>query len=166
MMPADGGVVVNGWTILIHPLLLDELEALVATVERLRAKDRKTYRQKRPTKQLAAILKLIIEVVPSDPSRPEYRQGGTLGADYKHWFRAKFAQQYRLFFRYSAKDRILVFAWVNDEQSLRAYGSKSDAYATFARMLGRGNPPDDWDALLQAARRDTTRKDRLLKAKR
>jgi toxin YhaV len=166
MIPAGDGVVVNGWTILLHPLLLDELEDLIAAVERLRAKDRKAYRQKRPTKKLAAILKLILEVVPGDPSRPEYRQGGTLGADYKHWFRAKFAQQYRLFFRYSAKDRILVFVWVNDEQSLRAYGSKSDAYVTFAKMLGRGNPPDDWDALIRVAQRDTTRKDRLLKGKR
>ena len=34
--------------------------------------------------------------------RPEYRQGGTLGDDRKHWFRAKFLQQYRLFFRYRA----------------------------------------------------------------
>ena len=34
--------------------------------------------------------------------RPEYRQGGTLGDDRKHWFRAKFFQQYRLFFRYRA----------------------------------------------------------------
>jgi len=166
MTTAGDGMVVDGWTILIHPLLLGELQDLVATVERLRAKDRRTYRQKRSTKKLAAILKLILEVVPGDPSRPEYRHGGTLGPDYRHWFRAKFAQQYRLFFRYSAKDRILIFVWVNDEQSLRAYESRSDAYATFAKMLGRGNPPDDWDALVKATRREAVRQDRLLKGKR
>lgn len=27
--------------------------------------------------------------IPVDPARPEYRQGNTLGDDYKHWFRAK-----------------------------------------------------------------------------
>jgi 6-phosphofructokinase 1 len=45
------------------------------------------------------------------------RQGGTLGEEYKHWFRAKFLQQFRLFFRYqqSAGAKIIVLAWVNDE---------------------------------------------------
>jgi hypothetical protein len=31
--------------------------------------------------------------------RDNYRQGGTLGEEYKHWFRAKFLQQFSLFFR-------------------------------------------------------------------
>jgi toxin YhaV len=78
----------------------------------------------------------------------EYRQGGTLGAEYKHWFRAKFFQQYRLFFRYHLASRVIVFAWVNDDSTLRAYDSKTDAYQVFGRMLRRGKPPDDWDALL------------------
>jgi toxin YhaV len=33
---------------------------------------------------------------------------------------------------------------------LRAYGSKSDAYAVFARMLASGQPPDSWDKLMAA----------------
>jgi toxin YhaV len=41
---------------------------------------------------------------------------------------------------------------VNDENSLRTYGAKTDAYAVFAAMLATGNPPDDWHALLAAAR--------------
>ena len=43
----------------------------------------------------------------------------------KHWFRAKFFQQYRLFFRYHAGSKVVVFAWVNDENTLRSSGSKS-----------------------------------------
>lgn len=35
----------------------------------------------------------------------------------RHWFRAKFFQQYRLFFRYHRAQRIIVYAWVNDEQT-------------------------------------------------
>ena len=49
---------------------------------------------------MAATANLAFEVIPQDPSRTEYRQGNTLGADHRHWFRAKFVQQYRLFFRY------------------------------------------------------------------
>ena len=44
--------------------------------------------------------------------------------------------------------------WVNDEQTLRSSGSKSDPYAVFEKMLGRGNPPDEWSALVQASKQD------------
>jgi toxin YhaV len=49
---------------------------------------------------------------------------------------------------------VIVFAWVNDEQTLRSAGSKSDPYAVFEKMLGRGNPPDDWNALVTASHQD------------
>ena len=72
-----------------------------------------------------------------------------MGDDYKHWFRAKFFQQYRLFFRYHEPSKTIVYAWVNDEHSKRAYGSKTDAYRVFEKMLQSGSPPDDWQALLE-----------------
>ena len=40
---------------------------------------------------------------------------------------------------------------MNDDKTLRAYGSKTDAYATYKGMLEDGNPPDDFDALLKEA---------------
>lgn len=135
-------------------MFLDQVEALIGDVARQRAKDPVGYRNKNAAKRLAAIFKLIFQDIPQDPSRPEYRQGTTLGADYKHWFRAKFLGQYRLFFRYDAASRTIVYAWVNDEVTLRAYGSRTDAYSTFGKMLNGGNPPDDWDGLLKAAATD------------
>lgn len=145
-------VVVNGWTLFAHPLFLDQLDVLIAQVESLRRKDPAGYMRKNASKRLAAITKLAFEVIPQDPGRSEYRQGGTLGDDHKHWFRAKFFQQYRLFFRYHQDSRIIVFAWVNDEGTKRAYGSGDDAYLVFRRMLESGHPPDDWSALLAEAR--------------
>lgn len=68
-------------------------------------------------------------------ARPEYREGDTLGKEHKHWFRAKFLQQYRLFFRYSLADKTLVLVWVIDDQPKRTYDSRSDVYAVFRRML-------------------------------
>jgi toxin YhaV len=95
---------------------------------------------------------LMFEAIPVDPTRPEYRQGGTLGPARKHWFRAKFGGgRFRLFFRYSTSAKIIIFAWANDAQTLRTYGSKSDAYAVFKAMLDRGNPPEDWAALIAAS---------------
>ena len=104
----------------------------------------------RPT-DLAAIAKLAFDVIPQDPSRSEYRQGATLGTDRKHWFRAKFFQQYRLFFRYHAGAKMIVYAWVNDDDTKRAYESSDDAYRVFRKMLESGHPPDDWDQLLGQA---------------
>ena len=92
---------------------------------------------------------------------PECRQGGTLGDVDKHWFRAKFFQQYRLFFRYHAPSRIIVSAWVNDEDTRRAYESADDAYRVFRRMLGTGHPPDSWEALLAEARAEAVRLQQL-----
>lgn len=144
-------LVANGWQLFAHPLFLDQVEALVRQVERLQARDPRGYAKKNAAKRLAAIASLAFEIIPQDPSRTEYRQGGTLGEHRKYWHRAKFYQQYRLFFRYHQEQKIIVYAWVNDEDTRRAYGSRDDAYRVFTRMLERGNPPDDWDALLAQA---------------
>ncbi|UFW92018.1 type II toxin-antitoxin system YhaV family toxin (plasmid) [Bradyrhizobium barranii] len=164
---SDDTFEVNGWTIYAHPLFLDQLEAMIAAVEKARTKDPKGYKKKRAAKLLAAVLKAAFDDIPSDPTRDIYRQGSTLGDDYKHWFRAKFLQQFRLFFRYqqSADSKIIVLAWVNDDATLRAYDSANDAYAVFWKMLDRGNPPDTWKELLAAAS-DATAKRRLARSTR
>ena len=141
-------LVVNGWTVFAHPLFLDQLDDLTQQVEALKRKDPSGFIKKNATKRLAAIAKLAFEVIPQDPARPEYRQGNTLGEDHKHWFRAKFFQQYRIFFRYHAQSRVIVFAWVNDEDTKRACESGDDAYRVFRKMLEGGHPPDDWNQLL------------------
>ena len=141
--------VVNGWSVFAHPLFLAQLQSLTLQVEALKVKDPQGYLKKNATKRLAAIQKLAFNVIPQDPSRVEYRQGGTLGDEFKHWFRAKFFQQYRLFFRYHQQAKIIVLAWVNDK---RAYESSDDAYRVFRKMLESGRPPDDWDALLGQAK--------------
>lgn len=150
-------LVVNGRAIYAHPLFLDQLDALMAEVAARRARDPATWRSKNAAKRLAAILKLATEVIPANPAAPEFRQGDTLGRGRKHWFRAKFFQQYRLFFRYDGAAKVIVLAWVNDDATLRAYGSRSDAYLTFRAMLDGGAPPDDFDALLRAAAADNQR---------
>jgi toxin YhaV len=148
---------VNEWTLFAHPLFLDQLEALIAEVENLRVKDPKRYMERNASKRLAAIYKLTFEVIPQDPTRADYRLGNTLGEGHRHWFRAKFFQQYRLFFRYHRQSKIIVYSWVNDENTKRAYDSSDDTYRVFRRMLETGHPPDDWDELLAQARQGNER---------
>ena len=57
-----------------------------------------------------------------------------------------------VFFRFHSPSHILVYAWINDDDTLRAYGSKSDAYRTFQKMLDSGHPPETWDTLLKEAK--------------
>lgn len=149
---------VNGWTILLHPLFLDQLAAVAGDVQRARQKDPLTFRKKNSAKRLAAILKLAFEDIPQNPANPIYRQGSSLGADYTHWLRAKFFQQYRLFFRYDMRSEVIIYAWVNDDDTKRAYSSKTDAYVVFRGMLVSNNPPNDWVALQQACEADASRR--------
>jgi toxin YhaV len=134
-------LVVKGWQLFAHPLFLDQIEKLTAAAEQAKAKDPTGFQKTANAKVLAALRQLVFETIPSDPTRAEYRQSGTLGANRKHWFRTKFGgQRFRLFFRYNVAAKIIVFAWVNDADTLRAYGSKTDAYAVFRSMLDKGNP--------------------------
>ena len=144
---------VNGWALYGHPLFLGQLEKLTSAAEKAKAENPQIYATSANAKLLAQLQRLMFELIPIDPSRPEFRQGGTLGNNRKHWFRAKCGGgRFRLFFRYSSSAKIIIVAWVNDSETLRTYGSKSDAYAVFAKMLDTGNPPEDWAALMQAVK--------------
>jgi len=141
----ESPVVKNGWTLYAHPLILDQ-------IDRLKAKARREAEpQGDATKVLAWVAEAIFDTIPQDPTREMYRQGHTLGKDYTHWFRDHYAGRFRLFFRYSSAAKTIIFAWVNDDQSLRTYGAKNDAYAVFKGMLDGGNPPDKWEDLLKEA---------------
>lgn len=153
---------IHGWSVFAHPLFLAQLESLVQQVEALKLKDPAGYMKKNATKRLAAITRLAFDTIPQDPARTEYRQGSTLGGDHKHWLRAKFFQQYRLFFRYHAPSKVIVLAWVNDEDTKRAYESSDDAYRVFRKMLESGHPPNDWNQLLAAALAENQRLQRLV----
>lgn len=154
-------LVIHGWTVFAHPLFLAQLEVLAQQVEALQQKDPVGYNKKNASKRLAAITKLAFDVIPQDPARPEYRQGDTLGAEHKHWFRAKFFQQCRLFFRYHAPSKVIVLAWVNDKDTKHAFDRSDDAYRVFRKMLESGHPPDDWNQLLAEARAEGQRLQRF-----
>jgi toxin YhaV len=145
----------HGWTLLFHECLVEQLRKLKAAADRAGSADPTGFEANANVKLFRALGQLILETVPGDPSREEYRQGNTMGSTYRHWRRAKIGRRFRLFFRYDSKARVIVFAWVNDEQTLRSSGSKSDSYAVFRKMLDRGRPPDGWGALVAEARSES-----------
>lgn len=108
------------------------------------------------TKQAQRLKALTLAVwtkIPSNPSNPELRLGNALGKEHTHWFRDKFLQQYRVFFRYSTRSKIIAYGWVNDDETLRAYGLKTDAYLVFKKMLESGKVPNNWDELVAESKK-------------
>ncbi len=148
-----------GWTLLFHDCLIEQLHRLHDAKRRAQENDSEEFESNANVKLFRALSHLMLEVVPSDPARDEYRQGNTLGPAHRHWRRAKIGRRFRLFFRYDSKAKVIVYAWVNDEKTLRSSGSKSDPYTVFEKMLGRGSPPDDWTALVRTSNQDWSKPD-------
>ena len=147
----------HGWNLLFHDCLIEQLQKLEAAASRAKAQDPAGFESNANVKLFDALATLILEVVPRDPNRDEYRQGNTMGPAFRHWRRAKIGRRFRLFFRFDSKTKIIIFAWVNDEHTLRSSGAKTDPYIVFQKMLKSGHPPDDWDALLAASKSDWKR---------
>lgn len=142
----------NGWVLLGDNLFLDQIQILRSKVEKQKLASPNTWTSTSEAKRLRMIYKLTREIIPLDPSAIQFRLGKTLRSEYKHWRRAKFLQQYRLFFRYDSRAKIIIYSWFNDEETKRAYESSNDAYLTFEKMLDRGKPPTSWIELLDSAK--------------
>lgn len=164
MTDASAPVVANRWSIYGYPAFLDQFEKLVREVDSLKERDPENWQKKNASKRLAAIIKLVKFVIPAGPADPKFRLGRALGDTRSVWFRAKFCQQHRLFFRFHSAKRIIVLIWVNDMDSIRAYESKKDAYATFKKMLISGIIPDDFEQLLNEAKASSERFEHSLRS--
>jgi len=143
----------NGWTVYAYPLFDEQYDRLVERVEMARKVDPVGYLGLPAVKLLAIIDRYTDEVISANPGAPQFRLGNTLGKSNRHWFRAKFHERYCLFFRFSSKDKIIVYGWVNDESTLCKSGSKTDPYTLFQAMLKSGDPPAAMEQLLALSRK-------------
>ncbi|HEV3394915.1 MAG TPA: type II toxin-antitoxin system YhaV family toxin [Xanthobacteraceae bacterium] len=141
----------TGWQLYVHPAFSETFDALVAEVARLRSADPQRYTHHPKSKLLRRIVDLVETEIPRNPGAAEFSLGNTLGPAHRHWRRAKFLSRFRLFFRYSSKARVIIYAWVNDENTLRKAGGRNDPYSVFGGLLRRGQPPDDWATLAREA---------------
>ena len=145
-------LVINGWKIYVWSEFRDRWEAMRKRVETLRATDPRGYRSSAEAKFFAAVRDLVMKDIPAEPDARMFRQGKTMGADNKHWRRAKFMGRFRLFFRYHSASKTIIYVWLNDDKTLRKAGASTDVYTVFAGMLATGKPPTDWDDVLRACR--------------
>lgn len=141
----------NGWNLVFHECFLGQTRKLHAAAHRAQTQGDVGNAN---VKLFERISSLVLEAIPSDPGRAEYRIGNTMGPVHRHWRRAKIGRRFRLFFRYDTKSRVIIYAWVNDSKTQRQAGAKTDPYAVFRSMLKRGNPPGSWEDLLKASKSD------------
>ena len=141
------------WFLLAHPAFMNQLIISTQKMNDSKAKAGTNWIYHSDIKRHFTLVRQITERIPQDPSSADFRLGNALGQRYKLWFRAKFLQQYRVFFRYSSMRKIIVYGWMNVPKTLRAYGSKTDAYLVFKKMLESGRVPNSWDELVAESKR-------------
>ena len=142
----------NGWHLYRHRLFAERLDDLEKAVFSLSVADPVGYKQHPKTKLLASVFKAISETVPANPADPVFRLGHALGKDYAHWRRVKMGmpKRYRLFFRFASTPLpLIVYVWLNDDDTLRKEGARTDVYARFRAMLERGEVPAGMADLLR-----------------
>lgn len=146
-------MVVNGWQLFYFKLFAEVLNKLESDVRELAQKNPEEYGHHPKTKLLAYVVKSITEDVPTNPMDRKFMLGKTLGRQYADWRRVKHGlpPRYRLFFRFTSAQNNIIYAWLNDENTLRKEGDKSDVYTVFAKMLSNGSVPNSIDALLKTS---------------
>ena len=128
---------------------------LEQTVSTLAKRDPGGYKTHPKTRLLASVFRAITEIVPADPDHRDFRLGKPSGTEFGNWRRVNkgMPDRYRLFFRFASSPiKLIVYAWFNDEHTLRKAGSKTDVYEAFRRMLLRGEVPTSIENLLAESR--------------
>lgn len=144
----------NGWALYAHPLFVQRLDEITGEVERAAIANPEGFHHHRSYKLFDAVSNNVLNNVPANPAHPIYRQGKTLGRDYLHWFRVKkqgLLPRYRLFFQFKTEaPKAIIYAWLNDERTVRRAGDRADVYAVFAAMLSSRKMPNAFADLLAA----------------
>lgn len=144
----------NGWDLFYFRLFKETLDRLEREVTALAQKDPKGFVRHGKAKLLKAVVDNVRQEVPRDPDSPAFRLGKTLGDQYTDWRRVKrhrLPNRYRLFFRFASSQKKIVYAWLNDEHSIRKEGAKTDVYEVFKAMLRRGDVPSSFEDLLKGS---------------
>jgi toxin YhaV len=146
-------MVVNGWSLFYFKLFADILNRLEQDVVELARKDPDGFIHHEKAKLLKSVHDSITKGVPTNPNDAKFRLGKTLGDRFTDWRRVKYGlpQRYRLFFKFTSAQRKIIYAWLNDEHTLRKDGSKTDVYEVFKRMLRHGGVPDSIEDLLKGS---------------
>jgi len=146
-------MVVNGWTLFYFRLFADLLQRLEQDVTKLARNDPEGFVHHEKAKLLKMVHDSITKDVPTNPNDSKFRLGKALSDRFTDWRRVKrgLPPRYRLFFKFTSAQRNIIYAWLNNEHTLRKEGAKTDVYEVFKKMLNRGEVPNSIEDLLRGA---------------
>lgn len=125
---------------------------MLLRVQVLAERDPDGYKQHPDTRFFKGV-RTAMDTALAAPPTPRYQLSvKTLRTCDSRWRRIKqqgLPHRYRLFFQFSSAELKVIFAWLNDERSLRRDGERNDVYAVFARLLKSGKIPGEFLTLLQ-----------------
>ena len=129
------------YLLLAHALYSARIQSLKEQLKKLKATlSDEDYKQHEVVKMASRLYKATFEIIPADPTCPEY----LLRDELKKFRRYKQGlQRYRLFFTFSKTPPIIVYLYVNDEKHLRKEGSKNDPYEQFSKLVKKGSISHD-----------------------
>ena len=145
-MPAgDPERTFHGWTILFTEPFLSSYGDLSANARRLKSElSDVEYAEHPDVKLFLAVRVLTKDVIPSDPHHRDYQLRGEL-AKFRRTKGRGLPRRYRLFWAFSDQSKVIIFLYLNDADSLRREGGRTDPYFLFAGMVQRGEIGADFE---------------------
>lgn len=139
------------WNKLWHSIFEERYLELLDQVEAEAKKDPERFYESKIYKFFECVTDCIENRIFVEPRSQEFVLGNTLGKNHRDWRRAKkrMPKRYRLFFKFSSHESVIVLAWFNDQTTLRKAGSRTDVYEVFKKMLSKGTMPSCIDELIQ-----------------
>ena len=135
----------HGWTILFTEPFLSSYGDLSANARRLKGElSNEEYAEHPDVKLFLAVRELTKDVVPSDPHHRDYQLRGEL-AKFRRTKGRGLPRRYRLFWAFSDQSKAIIFLYLNDADSLRKEGGRTDPYRLFAGMVQRGEVGSDFE---------------------
>ena len=107
----------NGWKLLYHPVFGDRYAELRDHVGVLKKRLSTVDFQRHPeVKLVAAVRRVVLEIIPQDPSRPDFR----LKDDLAKFRRVKgygLPDRYRLFYAFSQKEKVVILLCLSVQEA-------------------------------------------------
>ena len=112
----------HGWTLLFHEGVIEQLRKVHAAAVQVSESEPQQFDGNANAKLFRALSQWVMDAVPGDPSRDAFRHCNIAEPAHSNWRCAKIGGRFRLFFRYDAKAKVIVFAAT--QGSVRGDGSE------------------------------------------
>lgn len=145
--------VINGWQLFGHPLFIERLDALVAEAEALaEVSPDDFHKHSLPNCMRRSRTQSCSVFLPTRAPQPTtWAILLVKTSDIGNGSRAGFLIGIVSSFNIAACPKSIIYAWLNDNLTLRKAGARTDVYRVFRAMLEGGRMPNSFQELMRAA---------------